>query len=238
MTEKTTNEARLPAGAAPGSADWFWGGLGLLRDSWSPERHPFNRRWLEGGLSQEALRSATSEFDHVVLAMADVCERAAAADSGTGSGRELRRIAAEERDTVALWRRFARSTGWSGGTAHYYAADPSQATLECVSTCVGIEQRPLALDLVTLYAVELDRPLVNRIRLESLKQAYGVEDGPATDYFRLYAERGTEEVAAIQTALDPLLETADAFALLRHAEAVLRSRWRLLDACEEYAANS
>jgi pyrroloquinoline quinone (PQQ) biosynthesis protein C len=100
----------------------------------------------------------------------------------------------------------------------------------------GDKTRSLALDLVTLYAIEGSQPAISQTKLEGLLGRYGFDEGPATEYFSLHAELDRDHADLAQAALEGLLESEDPFRLIQQAEAVHRGYWHMLDGLEKAAA--
>src|SRR5581483_2788081 len=89
------------------------------------------------------------------------------------------RHAAEERDHVALWDRFAAAAGAR-------PEPPTPETSACIAEWTAGED---ALDrLARLYAIEGAQPAIASVKRAGLVERYGFEDGPATDYFRVHAD--------------------------------------------------
>ena len=136
---------------------------------WNVLDHPFYQRWSAGELTQAELAEYAAQYRYAVEALAD-----AAAAAGDGEH------AAEEREHVALWDAFAEGCG-------SMATDANAETLECASAWTAGEDRLER--LAVLYAIESALPAVSQTKLEGLLGHYGFEEGPATEYFSLHAER-------------------------------------------------
>jgi pyrroloquinoline-quinone synthase len=189
----------------------FFDRLYAVSDRWNVLRHPFYTRWSEGGLSREDLALYAAEYRHLVVALAKTASRAADPEH-----------AAEEASHVGLWDSFAAAVGPGGG-------GPLTETVACVETWTSDD--PLE-GLAVLYAVESAQPEISRVKLEGLLQHYGLEEGPATEYFALHAKLDDEHAARSRSRLEEELPAADADRLLQVAEAALRGNWRMLDGVE------
>ena len=176
---------------------------------WNVLDHPFYQRWTAGELTGEELAEYAAQYRHAVVALADAA--AAAGDE---------EHAREEREHVALWDAFAEGCG-SVPTA------ANEETRECASTWTAGDDRLER--LAVLYAIESAQPAIARTKLEGLVEHYGFEEGPATEYFSLHAERDFEHAAASRAELERLAGDADGERLAARAEAAARGNWRLLD---------
>ena len=137
---------------------------------------------------------------------------------------ELERHAAEERAHVALWDAFLAAVD---GDA---AAEADEETAHCSRAWTSADD--LLEGLVALYAIESGQPAISRTKLAGLVGCYGVEEGPATEYFSLHAELDHEHATESRRLIDERIEPADEERLLAAAERVLRGNWVLLDGVE------
>jgi pyrroloquinoline-quinone synthase len=176
---------------------------------WNVLEHPFYQRWSAGELTHAELAEYAAQYRYAVVALADAA--AAAGDD---------EHAREEREHVALWDAFAEGCG-------SVAADASDATLECATSWTAGEDRLER--LAVLYAIESAQPAISQTKLDGLLGHYGFEEGPATEYFSLHAERDFEHAAHSRELLEKLATDEDAARLAARAEAAARGNWRLLD---------
>ena len=202
----------------------FFTRLDAVRDRWDVLQHPFYKRWSDGDLEPGELGFYAGEYRHAVIALADAT-RAAARAAEPAIQAELEQHAAEEAAHVELWDTFGKAVGFEPG------AEPRSETRECVESWTAGET---ALDhLVATYAIEAAQPAISQTKLEGLASHYGVEEGPATEYFSLHRERDVEHAEHSRRLIEERLEGADADRLLEIAEAALRGNWRLLDGVED-----
>ena len=176
---------------------------------WNVLDHPFYQRWSAGELTAGELAEYAAQYRHAVVALADA--------AGAAGNEEHAR---EEREHVALWDAFAEGCG-------SVPADANAETQECADAwTAGADKLER---LAILYAIESSQPAISQTKLEGLTRHYGFEEGPATEYFALHAERDFEHAAHSRELLEQLATEADAERLAARAEAATRGNWRLLD---------
>jgi pyrroloquinoline-quinone synthase len=203
----------------------FFDRLEAARERWNVLEHPFYTRWSAGELTRAELATYAGEYRHAVVALADGLAAAASRASDAGTREQLEEHAAEEAAHVTLWDRFADAVGGEtdrearpGTTACAEAWKAGRDTLE---------------GLVVAYAVESGQPAISRTKLEGLARHYGMDEGPATEYFSLHAELDEVHAAQSRALIETALPEADQDRLLELAEGALRSNWELLDGLEE-----
>jgi pyrroloquinoline-quinone synthase len=201
----------------------FFARLDSLRERWNVLEHPFYVRWSEGRLERDELSFYAGEYRHAVIALAEAVDAAArAAEPELRS--PLAEHAAEESDHVALWDDFAAAVG---ADVHREPLAETQACRE--SWTAG---RDALENLVAAFTVESGQPLIAATKLDGLLANYEFEEGPATEYFALHAERDHEHAAQSRELIEERLADADLDRLLEVAEGVLRGNWELLDGVE------
>jgi pyrroloquinoline quinone (PQQ) biosynthesis protein C len=158
-----------------------------------------------------------------VVALARAAEAAARAAEPAVRA-QLDEHAAEEAGHVDLWDAFARAVDAD------LEQEPARETAECAAAWTAAGN---ALEgLVILYAIESAQPAISKTKLEGLLGHYGFDEGPATEYFSLHAERDHEHAAQSRALLEERVTEADADGLVAVAEGALRANWTLLDGVE------
>jgi pyrroloquinoline-quinone synthase len=201
----------------------FFTRLDSLRQQWNVLDHPFYQRWNEGQLTTDELAFYAGEYRHAVVALSDAI--GGAAQTAEPAIREqLTEHAAEEADHVALWDDFAAALDADLDRA------PRTETKECVSAWTG--GRDTLEGLVAAFTIESGQPAVSQTKLDGLIGRYSFEEGPATEYFALHAERDHEHAAQSRELIEERIADADLDRLLEVAEGVLKGNWELLDGVE------
>ena len=229
MPEPHSSDPAVPAEAVTPSTEWFWTELDLVQGKWNVLEHPFYERWLKGSLTTDDLATYAEEQDHLVVAVAALA-RSAAAKAPDGILHDLLWDGARDEDRrVALWRRFVSAVGWEPRSAWHFGSEPEDETLVCSRVWAGDPLRPLALDVVTRYALGASLPRVAALERSGLVGHYGFTDDAATAYFVDRTRRREELTARIRAALAGLLGGEDCLGLLRQVESVHLSHWQMLD---------
>jgi pyrroloquinoline-quinone synthase len=200
-----------------------------VRERWNVLEHPFYRRWSEGELSRQELAFYAGEYRHAVAALAEAfghAARGAELDAGYGASEraELEAHAREEAEHVPLWQEFERALGEDS------RRDPRPETVDCTEAwTAGADTLE---HLVATWVVESGQPTIAASKLAGLIGHYDVEEGPATEYFRLHSELDTEHAEQTREMIEEHLADEDLDRLLKVAERVLKGNWELLDGVE------
>jgi pyrroloquinoline-quinone synthase len=206
----------------------FFDRLDAVRERWNVLEHPFYTRWSEGELTRDELSFYAGEYRHAVVALADGLA-AAAREAEPEIRTTLAAHAAEESSHVALWDAFGAELDSPRD------AEPRAETAACAEAWTA--GRGSLERLVTAYAVESAQPAISQTKLDGLLEHYGFEEGPATEYFALHAERDVEHAAQSRELIARRLDGADEERLLELAEGALRGNWELLDGVERARAD-
>ena len=185
--------------------------------------HPFYTRWSSGDLTREELSWYAGEYRHAVVALAEATAATARAAEPAVRA-QIQAHAAEEAAHIELWDAFARAVDAD------LAQEPAAETAECAAAWTAAGD---ALEgLVVLYAIESVQPAISRTKMDGLSEHYGLEEGPATEYFSLHSERDHAHAAQSRELIEERLDGADEDRLVAVAEAALRGNWTLLDGVE------
>ena len=222
----------------------FFTRLDSLRERWNVLDHRFYVRWSQGELEREELSFYAAEYRHAVIALAEAVGAAARSADSRSSCRffdpanggvslasatraRLAEHAAEEAQHIGLWDGFAAALGADLERA------PRVETDSCRDSWTA--GRNALEHLVAAFTVESGQPAIAQTKLEGLLGHYGFEEGPATEYFSVHAERDHEHAAELRELIEERLADADLDRLLEVAEGVLRGNWELLDGVERHA---
>lgn len=201
----------------------FFARLETLRERWNVLEHPFYQRWSEGRLERSELSYYAGEYRHAVVALSEAVDAAArAAEPEVGA--LLAEHAVEEAEHVAVWDGFAEALGADT------TREPRAETKTCHESWTA--GRGALENLVAAFTIESGQPAIARTKLDGLLANYGFDEGPATEYFALHAERDHEHAAQSRELIEERLADADLERLLEVAEGVLRGNWELLDGVE------
>ncbi len=182
--------------------------------------HPFYVRWSEGELSREELARYAGQYRHATEAIARLCAEAAET-APDGAREELRRHAADEEAHVGLWDDFVEATGGKIG------AEPTVETADCVRSWTGPDGYLEA--LATLYAIESGQPEIAKIKREGLARFYGINEGPATEYFRVHETDDIAHAEESRRLISAAIGEHGEDRVVAAAEAAFEANWRLLD---------
>ena len=196
----------------------IWDRIESHRRRWNVLEHPFYERWSAGELSAEDLARYAGQYRHAVRAIASTSANVAR-DLDQEEG--LREHAAEEAEHLALWDGFVSAAGGDP------AAEETAETAECVEAW-SRDDGALA-GLGRLYAIESGQPEISRVKRKGLRELYGYEEGPGTEYFRVHESRDAEHAAHSRELIERLAGEGDEDTVVDAAESAFRANWRLLD---------
>jgi pyrroloquinoline-quinone synthase len=212
--------------------------------------HPFYQRWSAGELSAEELGRYAGQYRHAVVALAHASAQAAECCQTPSLREGLGRHAREESAHIALWDQFERACastrecdGNDASAAHVGPQGtggtdtPLPQTRECVRAWTA--GASLLERLAVLYAIEAGQPEISATKLEGLSAHYGfVEEGPASEYFRVHRLRDVDHAREARELIAELLEREGAQSeeqaerMVACAREALHGNWLLLDGVE------
>ena len=153
--------------------------------------HPFYQTWNMGKLSQEALREYAKQYYHFVQAFPTFLSATHANTPQLSVRQELlENLIEEERgegNHPGLWIKFAKSLGVSESDAVNTELLPE--TAEAIKTLRSITRDGSYLEgVAALYAYESQIPEVAKVKIDGLKQFYGIHDDVALSFFTVHQE--------------------------------------------------
>ena len=155
-------------------------------------KHPFYRKWSEGGLTRENLAGYSMEYFQLVKAVPHFVSMVAA-HTGPRDAFKISENMNEELTHIDPWVRFAGSMGVSRQILERYAGAP--ATLAAVQALQKLMTSSFYEGVAAMYAYEKQLPEISRSKIDGLKKHYGMQDGDATKYFELHEEADVRHAA-------------------------------------------
>lgn len=195
-------------------------------------KHPFYQAWSNGKLTKEMLRGYASQYYQFVK---DFPRMVSAVHSNTPdiSARQelLANLVDEElgsENHPSLWMRFATALGST--IEEVNGATPLSTTRELVETMMDVCRNcSFQEGMATLYAYEAQIPEVSRVKIDGLREFYGIDDPEAIKFFSVHQEadvyHSRSEKEMIQRHLPMSLEEETFRAANRTATAL----WTFLD---------
>src|SRR4029079_7932028 len=94
-----------------------------------------------------------------------------------------------------LWLRFAEGIGVRRGVVE--SAQPNPATQALLDTYRrASREAPVAAGVAAVYAYEAQVPRVAQAKIDGLREHYGIDAGPALQFFEVHGELDVEHSAA------------------------------------------
>lgn len=153
--------------------------------------HPFYQTWNMGKLSKEALTEYAKQYYHFVQAFPTYLSATHANTPHLSVRQELlENLIEEERGAgnhPGLWIKFAEALGVTEAEAASTELLPE--TKEAIETLRSITRNNSYLEGVTaLYAYESQIPQVAKVKIDGLKQFYGINDAESLSFFTVHQE--------------------------------------------------
>ena len=201
--------------------------LSGLTARWPLLKHSFYQRWTDGSLSPDELRYYSDQYRHLVVALPQWLDTAAAGHPTRT--RELKAHAHEESTHIALWDQFREGIGADG------AGDaPNAATNRVLG--IGRALADQGLGAAAAWALEAQAPEVSRAKADGLERHYGIDAGSGAAYFELHSTMDVAHSRELEAAIDELPAELRARAV-EAADAVLAGLWEVLTSSEKVATS-
>jgi pyrroloquinoline-quinone synthase len=195
-------------------------------------KHPFYQAWSNGNLTKEALRQYACQYYHFVR---DFPRMVSAVHSNTPDialrQELLTNLVDEEQGSdnhPALWMRFANALGASREQVE--ATPPLPETQALVETMMAsCRQGAYHAGMATLYAYEVQIPEVSRVKIEGLKQFYGIEEAEAIRFFTVHREADVYHSRAERHMIEQHTPASEQDRTVQAADRTATALWRFLD---------
>lgn len=199
--------------------------------------HPYYVAWTEGKLTREHLKHYAIQYFHNVLAFPTYLSAVHFNTPSFGTSIAVRQEILEnligeergEKNHPALWQTFANSLGAT-------EADLTETAL-LASTTNLIEtfrqlclQSPFYAGLAALYAYESQIPKIAAVKVDGLKQFYGMTDSAEYEFFTVHQEADVWHTEAEVQLIEQYADTEEKQAMvLEVAEKAAQALWQFLD---------
>lgn len=199
-------------------------------------KHPFYQAWNQGMLTKEMLKDYACQYYHFVK---DFPRMVSAVHCNTPEFRIreslLQNLMDEELggdNHPALWMRFANALGAT--TEEVETTEPLPTTTNLVRTMMKYSRdHSFQEGLGCLYAYESQIPEVSRVKIEGLKQFYGIDNAEEIKFFTVHQEA---DVLHSRAERDMISENTTPELAPKVAEAVTGTAtalWEFLDGVHE-----
>lgn len=209
-------------------------------------KHPFYIAWTEGKLTREQLKHYAIQYFQNVLAfptyLSGVHFNTPHFNNGVAARQEiLENLIEEERgehNHPALWQRFAQSLGAT--SADLAETTPLPTTQNLVDTfrslCIS---SPFYAGLAALYAYESQIPAIAGVKVDGLKQFYGMTNAADYKFFTVHEQADVWHTEAELKLIEQYADTpAKEAEVLAVAEKAADALWQFLDGVyETYCAD-
>jgi pyrroloquinoline-quinone synthase len=195
--------------------------------------HPFYQTWTMGKLPAEALREYAKQYYHFVMAFPTLLSATHANTPHLSVRQELlENLIEEERgdgNHPGLWVKFANALGVSEDDAKNAPLLPE--TKEAIETLKTQTRYGSYLEgVAALYAYESQIPEVAKVKIDGLKQFYGVTDAEGLSFFTVHQEADVYHSRDERNILERHATTeADQAACVAAAAVGAKAMLRLLD---------
>ncbi len=196
-------------------------------------KHPFYQAWSDGKLEMESLAGYSKEYYQLVKAVPEFMNPLIEM-APEGAREELEENRMEESEHIELWENFASSIGVdSAELVSYMGSEKTRRAVSRITALMGT----LGEGAAAMYAFEKEIPKISQIKLQGLKEFYGLDSENATNYFKLHMSADVRHAESWRCIVDASEESADDL-----YSAAVKSVWAqnlLLDTCyEQYCHNT
>lgn len=151
-------------------------------------KHPFYRAWTAGKLEKESLQHYAEQYHHHVEAF----PRYISATHSLTADLKTRQMLLEnlvdeekgDENHPELWLQFGEGLGQSREAT--LKSSPTEKTKKLVDTFMGLSRSSAEEGLGALYAYEHQVPEVAKVKIEGLKEFYGINDERTLKFFEVH----------------------------------------------------
>jgi len=190
-------------------------------------KHPFYEMWSDGKLELDSLKGYSKEYYQLVKQVPQFMEPMVN-EATSEMKEELIQNMQEESEHIPLWEKFAGSMGISEVELQDY--EGLEKTNRAVSN-LGSLMDSFENGACAMYAFEKEIPKVSKIKLEGLKEFYGIETKDATEYFEEHMTADIRHAASWEKIITNT--SIDDSLMLTTAEKSVAAQNLLLDSCYE-----
>ncbi|MFQ6616910.1 MAG: CADD family putative folate metabolism protein [Fidelibacterota bacterium] len=200
--------------------------------------HPFYQAWNAGELTRDQLATYAAVYYPHVASFPGYLERILSQTTDDSIRDEIEQNLADELSNPKphpdLWLDFAQGLGLE--RQEVAGAAPHPVSGKTVKTFENLAESGVAQGLAALYAYESQQPSVSQVKIEGLREFYGVKDPRALAYFEVHSEVDIRHRDGERRAIGRSLEDgASSDDVLGAAEQALNAYWGLLDGIHEEA---
>ena len=190
-------------------------------------KHPFYEMWSDGKLEFESLAGYSKEYFQLVKQVPKFMEQLV--DSAPYEMKpELIFNMNEETDHIELWRKFASEMHISSEELlNYQGLKKTNDSVSAISSLMN----SLSLGACAMYAFEKEIPMISEIKLQGLKEFYGLDSKNATEYFEQHMEADIRHTASWRKIIEQSSENEEL--MIQTATKSVSAQNLLLDSCFE-----
>ncbi len=195
-------------------------------------KHPFYQAWSNGRLTQEMLREYASQYYHFVKNFPRMVSAVHSNTPDIAVRQELLVNLVDEElgaeNHPSLWMRFATALGSTEEEVNGTASLPT--TSELVETMMGVcRNGSFQEGMAGLYAYEAQIPEISHVKIEGLRQFYGIDDAEAIKFFSVHKEADIYHSRSEKEMIEQHLSTNTEEGIYNAADRTATALWRFLD---------
>jgi len=200
-------------------------------------KHPFYIAWTEGKLTRNHLKHYAEQYFHHVLAFPTYISAVHYNTPHLSVRQEiLENLVSEEqgeKNHPALWQNFAVALG--ANEAELETGEILPSTAELISTFRDVcLQSPFYAGLAALYTYESQIPEIASVKIDGLKQFYGMNEPKDYEFFTVHQIADVYHAQSTMALIESYANTEDKAAeVTASAQTVAKALWKFLDGIYE-----